>query len=86
MNDDQIIKSYVWHNKQCFFVSTIERDSSALEGGRYNETMIWEYNWGTRERADKFFFQSESRRGSITEHLQVCERLFSTGSAVESTG
>ena len=48
MSDDRIIKTYVWHGDKCFFVSTINRESSAaiLPALRYNETMVWEYNWG----------------------------------------
>ncbi len=27
--DEPKLKSYVWHDEKCYFVSTIERDSSA---------------------------------------------------------
>lgn len=77
--DDRVMKSYVWHDGKCFFVSTIERDSSAMEGPRrFNETIVWDYDWDTKERG-LIVHQDEGSVGSIRTHLQVCERFFIQG-------
>jgi len=79
MTNDRIIKSYVWHESKCFFVSTIERDSSAAASqSRYNETMVWEYDWDTGIRGN-IVHQDEGRKGSIETHLRVCKALHKYG-------
>lgn len=53
MDDKRLIKSYVWHGDDCFFVSTIERDSSAAikpPVPRFAETLVWEYDWDAVKR------------------------------------
>lgn len=77
--DDRVIKSYVWHDGKCFFVSTIERDSSAMEGPRrFNETIVWDYDWDIKERGS-IVHQDEGSAGSVRTHLKVCERFFEQG-------
>ena len=79
--DNSVIKSYVWHNGKCFFVSTIERDSSAmLNPGRYNETIVWEYDWAKAERG-KMIHQGEDGKGCIGTHLRVCKDFYLCGMA-----
>lgn len=81
MNDDRIIKTYVWHGDKCFFVSTISRDSSAMLGpGRYNETIVWEYNLEKAERG-LMLWQAEDSLGSIRKHQRIVEALFQRGTA-----
>ena len=77
---DRLAKSYVWHGEQCFFVSTADRDSSALAAGdvRYAETLVWEYDWSTGERG-KIVAQATCAHGSIRMHQRVVESLFRTG-------
>ena len=79
-DDERVIKSYVWHGGvECFFVSTIERDSSsALDPGRYNETLVWRYDWEKKERLN-LCWQRAGARGLITSHLSVCEELHRDG-------
>ena len=87
MTDNRVIKSYVWHKGKCFFVSTIERDSSSPAGpDRYNETMVWDFDWNTAKRNEHFIYQEEGPTESIYEHQQVCQRLFDTGSAEQQEG
>ena len=77
--DDRVVKTYVWHKEKCFFVSTIERESSAAYSlSRYNETMVWEYNWDKRERGN-ILFQDGGPRGQIHFHNIIVQRLFDTG-------
>lgn len=80
MNDDErVIKSYVWHQGKCFFVSTIERDSSAIEGPRrYNETIVWEFDWPSQKRG-KQIYQDGDGKHSIAVHLRTCQNLHDAG-------
>lgn len=78
-SDIRVIKSYVWHGDDCFFVSTIERDSSAaLDPGRYCETLVWRYDWDARKEG-QMLYQRDCVRKSIRQHLAVCQELFDTG-------
>ena len=77
--DKRLIKSYVWHGKKCFFVSTIDRDSSATQGpGRFAETMVWEFDWETQKRGGLLYTDGGSQ-GRINHHLMLCERRFEIG-------
>lgn len=78
--NERVMKSYVWHGEKCFFVSTIERDSSAaiLPSPRYNETMVWEYDWDKAERG-KWIAQEAAPRGTIGLHMQICSLLHAKG-------
>lgn len=79
MSDSRQIKSYVWHGGKCFFVSTIERDSSAMEGPRrYNETIVWDYDYEKRERG-AMILQEGCTEGSIWMHNRICEALYLSG-------
>lgn len=83
MNDDRIIKTYVWYKDKCFFASTIERDSSAIGGPqRYNETLVWEYFWEKNERG-KILYQGEDSKGSIHTHQKIVDLLYKTGRVEE---
>ena len=76
---NHVIKTYVWHEDKCFFVSTIERESSAMGNpSRYNETMVWEYNWDASERG-ALIHQDEAGRGSLRAHQNIVEKLHATG-------
>lgn len=79
MTDDQIIKTYVWHGEQCYFVSTIERDSSAMEGPqRFNETLVWLYDWKNSKRGE-WVHQDGCMKGSIGTHQYIVNKLFRGG-------
>lgn len=77
--DEHLIKSYVFHKDRCFYVSTIDRDSSAMLGPeRYAETLVWDYDWEKRTTLS-LMYQRDCVRKSIHQHLKVCEELYSTG-------
>lgn len=79
MSDDQIAKSYIWNGGKCYFVSTIERDSSAMDGPRrYSETLVWEWDAENMKRGD-FVFQSDDITGSIGEHISTVQKIHSAG-------
>jgi hypothetical protein len=67
---DKVMQSYVWHDGKCFFVSTIDRQSSAAlsQGGTYAETLVWDYDYEKRERG-ALVGQGEGATGSI---LRTC--------------
>lgn len=77
----RIIQSYVWHRWQdqakCYLVSTIERDSSAPEaqGLRYNETIVWEYDWEQRTRMEKILMMAGDGKGSLKKHFEICQQI-----------
>lgn len=76
---EPIAKSYLWHKGQIYFVSTIDRDSSAAYyQSRYAETMVWTWDWDKRERGE-LIHQDEGSQGSITTHLAVCKKLHEGG-------
>jgi len=76
------LKSYVWcyHTDKCFFVSTIERDSSAMgepPARRFMETIAWEYDWDTRERGKQV---ADTGSGYVLDqHFEMCWQLYKTG-------
>lgn len=78
--DTRKLKSYVWHGDACFFVSTIERDSSAAISPppRYFETIAWEYNWDTAERGEQVDMDGDGP--ALDQHFAMCRQLFTNGS------
>lgn len=77
--DERLIKSFVWHDGKCFFVSTIDRDSSSLIGGRFSETIVWAYDWEANERGASLYEEC-GIEGSIKAHLDTVRRIHDTGS------
>lgn len=79
LKDQPLIKSYVWRCEECFYVSTIERDSSAAAGPRrFVETIVWTFDWATNERGRQVFMDSD-HCGSMATHARVCARIFKEG-------
>jgi hypothetical protein len=79
MSDKSLAKTYIWHGGKCFFVSTFDRDSSAIGGPRrYAETIVWEFDWEINHRGG-IVSQHEGMEGSIFTHLKVCNALHETG-------
>ena len=78
--DIPVIKTYVFFKDKCFFVSTIDRRSSSIYGGRYNETLTWEHDWAAGVRGKLIWdFQESDLVGSIRAHLRVVESLYEYG-------
>ena len=77
--NNKIIQSYVWHNDKRYFVSTIERDSSAIAyPERYNETIVWEWPEGENHRGE-MLIQDEDIKGSIKKHQAICLEIYQKG-------
>lgn len=70
-----MIQSHVWApDERCYFVSSIDRESSAAlaYGARYVETLVWRWERGTRT---DLIYTGEGPK----EHFRVCEFLMKHG-------
>ena len=75
IHNKPIWKSYVWHDGNCYFVSTIERTYDTYEGSmRGQETIVWAYDWDKGERG-KMLHQA----GHVGDHQQICRCLIAEG-------
>ncbi|MGH1361011.1 MAG: hypothetical protein ACRBC3_19805 [Burkholderiaceae bacterium] len=84
MDSIKRIQSYVYHGDKCFFVSTMERDSSAMVSPppRYNETMVWVWDEETRERQGHFIYMTGDTL-SLDGHFDMCRQLLKTGAYID---
>ena len=76
----KIIQSYVWYKNKCFFVSTVNRESSAtsLYDPIYAETIVWDYDYELRE-CGSIIWQDEDAESGIYTHQWICEQLHNSG-------
>lgn len=86
-SSQKLIQTHCYTEFGDFFVSTINRQSSAIESydHRYAETMVWEWNESTRERGD-LIGQGEGSEYCIRRHQSIVESLFKWGSIDEPEG
>lgn len=77
---NKVMQSYVWHEDKCFFVSTINRASSAAIAYEhiYAETMVWTWDAERAERGE-LVWQGEDIKGGISTHLLACKNLHEFG-------
>lgn len=78
-----LIQTYVFYSNEqaqdkAFFVSTIDRESSSMYGGRYAETIVWKWDNTTKKRGD-LIHMGEGMQGSIRTHFNICEKLYKDG-------
>lgn len=78
-----LIQTYVFYSNEtqedkAFYVSTIDRESSSMYGGRYAETIVWEWDNTTKKRGD-LIHMGEGSQGSIRTHFNICEKLYKDG-------
>lgn len=75
----KLLATYVYFESRCFFVSTIERESSAAVSPppRFAETMVWDFDCQSRERGDIVAQAGDGE--AFRQHFGVCEQLFRTG-------
>lgn len=78
--DNSRAKSYVFHEDECFFISTIERDSSmpADPPSRIYETIVWEYDWKMTKRGG-LLYQDGSSAHNLEIHFEMCRQLHASG-------
>ncbi len=79
MNSEKQLQSYVFNKDRAFFVSTIERDSSAAISPppRYMETIAWEWDEEKKERG-KILHQA-GEGGATSQHFNMCKALYDFG-------
>ena len=77
---DTLIQSYVHHHDKVFFVSTINRKSSAVLSydAVYAETFVWEWDEKTQTRGEQVGQDSDGE-DCIRMHLNLCKRFFEHG-------
>lgn len=82
--DKTLAQTHVWHGEKAFYVSTINRQSSAIfyYSRIYAETLVWEWNPETRQRGD-LIGQDEHCEDSLFAHQRMVQRLFDTGKCEE---
>lgn len=75
-----IAQTYLYREGKCWFVSTINRVSSAAlaMGATYAETMAWEFEPETKQRGP-LVAQEEAPTDSLYAHIEVCESLHRHG-------
>lgn len=78
-----LIQTYVFCSDEhaedkAFYVSTIDRTSSSMYGGRYAESIVWEWDSTTKQRGD-IVHMGEGGEGSIRTHFSICEKLYKDG-------
>lgn len=81
MSNEVIIQSYVWHKGDCFFVSTINRASSAaMAYGRiYAETVVWVFDSEERKCGEFFGPVGEDGKGGTLVHFNICKKFMEFG-------
>lgn len=85
MTKDTICQSFVRHGTNWWFVSTINRESSAVLGPRmYAETMVWVWNNETDTRVPGVVHSDADRDGRISTHQAVVEKIYKSGAFWEN--
>lgn len=79
-DDTKLIQTHCFTDHGAFFVSTINRDSSAMEayGRRYAETIVWQWDEEKRERGS-IVGMGESGEFSIRRHQDIVACLYKHG-------
>jgi hypothetical protein len=78
-----LAQTNVWYGNKGFFVSTINRQSSAaLSYGRiYSETLVWEWDSIAKQRG-RLVWQDEHCENSLFVHQRIIQQLFETGKCI----
>jgi len=76
----KLAQTYVWHEDAAFFVSTINRRSSAVIAPDhiYAETIVWRWDPDKREATEMIWTGSDCA-DCIETHNDVVLKLFDTG-------
>lgn len=85
MTSTSLARDIVSHGDKQFFVSTIDRDSSAMYGGCYAETMVWEWDSAKEpgHQRGELLAQDEASEGSLYGHKRMCNQFEQFGKAAE---
>ena len=76
----QLAKSFISTNDKHYFISTINRESSAMlaYGSIYAETIAWEWNSETNTRGEQVK-QDSSCENSLEGHKRVIDFIYNGG-------
>lgn len=80
MDIEAQFQTYVFNKDRAFYVSTVERDSSAMiepPAMRYMETIVWDWNAHTKKRG-RLLYQIGDGAAAI-QHFNVCRQLYFFG-------
>jgi hypothetical protein len=79
------LQSYVYYQDKCFFVSTIERDSSAAACPmRYAETIVWEYDRATATRGK--ILDMDGSGPALLQHTAIIKAYYEHGERKQDEG
>lgn len=77
--DRRLVQTYIRHRDKLFFVSTINRESSAqLMPGDYAETMAWEIDKDDLTRRSTLAHEGDVQ-DSIDKHFEIVSALYEKG-------
>lgn len=71
-----LASTILWCNGKRYNVSTIDRNSSCMYGGRFAETLVWEYDAALPLDPGKIVYQTECLEGSIVAHQKTVELIY----------
>lgn len=78
--DHTLVQTYISHGDEWFFVSTIDRDSSAMLGpDRFAETIVWHLPDGRRGANGEQLWMGSAYQGSIREHQRIVDAIRAKG-------
>lgn len=69
--DTPKLKTYVYGKAQSFFVSTIDRSCSSIHGGRYLETIVWDWCPETGDKGEMWMLSA----GGVRGHMEAVKSL-----------
>lgn len=75
---DAIAATYVRHGDDWYCVSTVDRDPAPLCGGRYAETIVWEWDRALRTTG-RILHRDECMARSLSAHCEIVRRITSEG-------
>lgn len=77
----KLAQTYVYKDDKVYFVSTIDRESSSIYGGRYAETMVWEVDPKTNAKLHDLgiLYMDEAFEGSIRVHQGTVVKIYEHG-------
>jgi hypothetical protein len=81
----KVAQSYRFHKDRLFFVSTINRQSSAMitDPPWYSETFVWELDPDNPTSTGNLVHESSSHLNDIANHLEISRQFFKNGKANE---
>lgn len=79
----KVAQSYIFNEDRLFFVSTVNRQSSAMITNPpwYSETFVWELDSNNPTDTGNLVHESSSCLNDITNHFNICMQFFKNGEA-----